>query len=174
VSPSTVILTGFMGTGKSEAGKRLADALGFSFVDLDEEIEAAAGCSIPDIFAREGEEGFRKRETEALFLFGERQQVVLSCGGGVVVTPRNLEWLKRQPGVICLDADPDTIFSRIGSDPNRPLLQGEEAQQRIRTLMSERAPLYAQLPVHIETSRFRPSEVVGEILSELRKRKSGA
>ncbi len=168
--PSTVILAGFMGTGKSEVGKLLAETLGYIWLDLDHEIEHEAGCTIPDIFASEGEAGFRERETRALFRLGEQPGTVLSCGGGVVVTPQNLEWLIKQPGVICLDADAATIYARIGQDPNRPKLQGEDAKQRIAELMMERAPLYARLSAHVDTQHFRPSEVVEAILSEFRNR----
>lgn len=170
MNPSVIILTGFMGTGKSEVGNLLAERLQYRFVDLDQVIEEHAGCSIPDLFEQEGEAGFRKRETRALLMEGGQPKQVLSCGGGVVVTPENLEWLKQQSGVVCLDATPETIVSRIGSDPNRPLLQGDDPLIRIQSLMEQRAPLYAQLPTHIDTDRLRPSEVADRILSELRRK----
>lgn len=165
----SVFLVGFMGSGKSAVGRELADRLGWSYLDLDEEIVRDAGCSIPDIFAAEGEAGFRTREAECLSRALHTPHQVVSCGGGIVTLPENLQQLLDHPGTVCLEVSAEEVWNRIGQDPNRPLLQGEDPQGTIRSLMEERAPLYAQVPLRIKTDGFRTSEVVDQVLSELRK-----
>lgn len=166
---NTVFLVGFMGSGKSEVGRLLADHLDWSFVDLDEEISKKAGCSIPEIFEKEGEPGFRKRERDCLLEFMEKTEAVISCGGGIVTVPENLRDLISQPGSFCLQVTPEEVWKRIGQDPNRPMLQAENPQQRIRDLLASRAPFYDQFPHQVQTENFRTSEVVETLLSELRK-----
>ncbi len=170
MKPDLVILVGFMGTGKTEVGALLAERMGVPFVDLDAEIESVAGCSIPEIFAKEGEAGFRVWERHQLLQALQAAEGVVSCGGGVVVTPENLSDLKAQSHVYCLTATPETIVKRVGNDPNRPLLQAEgDLVAHVRSLLQKRADLYDQLLCHIATDDFRPSEVVEYLLSELRK-----
>lgn len=166
-----IALVGFMGTGKTEVGRRLATRLGADFIDLDAEIEREAGWTIPEIFAREDEAGFRRRERDALEKALRRRNAVVSCGGGVVVSPENLDALLAHPRVVCLTAEPETILQRIGEDPNRPLLRGGgEPLDRIRELLAARRELYARIPIQVPTDGFRPSEVVDRVVSELRKR----
>ncbi len=159
-----------MGTGKSTVGQELAERLGCPFLDLDLEIEKSAGKAIPDIFADEGEDGFRIRETLALQTQVHRPgPKVVSCGGGVVLREENRELLHKQPHVFCLRAKPETLLARIGNDPDRPLLQTDDPAARLQTLLGDRAPLYAEFARQIDTDDFRSSEVVDHILSELRK-----
>lgn len=165
-----IVLVGFMGTGKTEVGRRLAERLEAEFIDLDAEIEREAGMTIPEIFAREDEAGFRRREREALRGALRRKGAVVSCGGGVVVSPENLDALLQHPRVVCLTAGPETILRRIGDDPNRPLLRaGGEPIHHIRELLAARRELYDRIPVQVATDGFRPSEVVDRTVSELRK-----
>jgi len=169
-----VFLIGFMGTGKSEVGRLLSKELEWVFRDVDEMVEAEAGRSIPEIFEEEGESGFRRRERAALLKSMASSNSVVSCGGGIVVTPENLEDLLRQPYVYRLRAEPKTIFERVGSDPHRPLLQGEgDPLGRIGNLLNAREPLYRKFEKQVVTDGFRPSEVVGHILSDLRKSSIG-
>lgn len=164
-----VYLVGFMGSGKTEVGRILANRLNWTFVDLDERISDAADCSIPEIFEREGEAGFRLRERRCLLeTLGDIQQVV-SCGGGIVTVPENRVDLIAQPGSICLHVSPDEVCKRIGQDPNRPLLKGEDPRGQIEKLLQERSPWYREFPLQVETDGFRPSEVADQVLSELRK-----
>jgi shikimate kinase len=159
-----------MGTGKTAVGKRLAEKIQKEFVDLDQEIEREAGMPVSDIFARENEAGFRMRERKTLTHVLERDDLVVSCGGGVVVTPENLEDLIRHPHVFCLTATPETLLRRIGNDPRRPLLQSSRAPiERIRELLAARQTLYDRIPHQIATDGLRPPEVADRILSELRK-----
>lgn len=165
-----VILVGFMGTGKSDTGRRLARKLGWTFTDLDQAVVRAAGLSIPEIFEREGEEGFRRRERRALLESLKTPEQVVACGGGVVTVPENLELLRAQPWVFRLRARPETVFARVGGDPNRPLLRGEgNPVDRIRELLAAREPLYAPFARQIDTDGFRASEVAERMASEFRK-----
>jgi shikimate kinase len=164
-----ILLVGFMGSGKTEVGRWLSKELQWDFVDLDQVIAEQAGCTIPDIFKREGESGFRQRERDCLMQVFPPRECVVSCGGGIVTHPENMRCLLDYPGTVCLTVSPEEVFRRIGQDPNRPLLQGEDPEGRVRQLMAERAPLFSQFPIQVSTDGFRPSEVAARVLSELRK-----
>jgi len=165
-----VFLVGFMGSGKTSTARRLSELLGWRWVDLDAEIESAAGRAISGIFAEAGEAGFRLREREALIQWLTVDQAVVACGGGVVLDPRSLEDLLAQPWVYSLRVSPETVFQRVGADRNRPLLQGADPLSRIQELMEARRPLYDRFPCQIDTDGLRPSEVAARIFSDLRKR----
>jgi shikimate kinase len=166
----SVFLVGFMGSGKSAVGRELAERLDWRFVDVDEEIVAETGCPVPELFEREGEAGFRKREASCLrkMLSGSHQ--VVACGGGIVTVQGNLTRLLATPGAVCLEVSPEEAWRRIGQDPNRPLLQGTDPEATLRRILAEREPLYAQFAIRIQTDGFRTSEVADQVLSELRKR----
>jgi len=135
------VLIGLMGVGKSSIGRRLASFLQVPLIDLDETIVAKAGCSIPDIFARDGEAAFRKMETAALRdVVGQR--AVIATGGGVVMSEENRALLRSHPPVIWLQASPEYLAERIGGDPNRPLLATGDALKKLQELAALRSPLY--------------------------------
>jgi shikimate kinase len=159
-----IVLTGFMGTGKSVVGRRLAERLGLSFLDLDDLIEEAAGMAIPEIFASEGESGFRRREREVIASLATRRDCVIATGGGAVLDPENVRNLKTGAVIICLRAEPTIILERIGADAHRPLLQGPDRLARIRELLEQRASAYAQADFSVETGRFDPEEIVDRIV----------
>jgi shikimate kinase len=163
-----LLLIGFMGSGKTQVGRLLARSLHVPFVDLDESIARDAGCGIPDLFAREGEDGFRRREHEALKRSLQPGGRIVSCGGGIIVRPENRDLLLAQPHVYCLRVSAESVLKRVGNDPNRPLLHGADPLTRIRELQQQRAPWYALFPHQIDTDGFRPSEVADRILSDLR------
>ena len=142
--PRNLILIGFMGTGKTTIGKKVAKSLGFRFVDTDLLITRRAGKSIPKIFAESGEETFRKIETEILKECGAKSNQVISTGGGIVTRPENLEILKSSGYVIWLKAATDTIFDRVSRNRNRPLLQTENPRQTIDDLLKSRTALYEE------------------------------
>ena len=161
-----VVLLGFMGTGKSAAGAILAQRLGRTFFDSDAEIEREAGCPIPDIFARQGEETFRRLESQVIARLAEQEKAVIACGGGAVTRPENLTALRRNGSVnFVLTARVDTILARTaGSD--RPLLQGTPAERRakVEALLAQRAPAYAQAGLAIPTDGMTAAEVADAIV----------
>ena len=133
-----------MGTGKTTIGKRVAKSLGFRFVDTDAVIVKRARKSIPKIFKDSGEDFFRSLETEVLTDCGEKENQVISTGGGIVTRPENLPILKESGYVIWIKASPDVILVRVSRNINRPLLQVEDPKAKIEELLAERDDLYAE------------------------------
>jgi shikimate kinase len=156
-----------MGTGKTVVGRRLAERLGLAFVDLDDLIQQDAGMAIPEIFASEGEAGFRRRERTLITAIANREDVVLATGGGAILDPENMRTLKARGTLVCLQAEPQTILERIGADTDRPLLQTSDRMARIRALLEERGAAYAAADLIVETSRLHIDEVVDRIVSQL-------
>jgi len=164
---SNIILGGFMGTGKTSVGKRLAERLAYEFVDLDDLIQADAGLPIDQIFATRGEGAFRAMEREMVTRMSARQRCVIATGGGAIVEPRNLEALQDIGVVIALTATPEVILSRVGRGEDRPMLRGQDTQQRIVQLLADRTPAYAKADVLVDTSARSVEEVVEHILALL-------
>ena len=171
MNPSlTVFLIGARGTGKSTVGRAVADRLGWNFVDADECIEGAAGKTIAEIFAAEGEAGFRDREANVLAELCRREKHVLATGGGVVLRPANRELLKASGFVAWLTASPEAAFARLQSDPTtasrRPKLTAQGGIEEVRTLMAAREPLYREcVDFTIATDALSPEAVASAILS---------
>lgn len=162
-----IILIGPMGAGKTTVGKLLAQQLHFDFFDSDKEIETSAGANIGWIFDKEGEAGFRERETKTIATLTEKNNTILATGGGVVVTPQNHTYLKRGI-VIYLRASVDTQYQRTYRDKSRPLLQTENPKQRLTELFAIRDPIYQQLAdITIPTGYMSPKKMVQTILQEL-------
>lgn len=162
-----IVLTGFMATGKTSVGRQLAARLGYDFVDVDVLIEAEAGMPIPEIFTTRGEPAFRELEARMVERAAGRTACVIATGGGAIVNPQNLEALKRSGVVIALTADPETILSRIGRGEDRPMLRGGERRERIRLLLTERAPAYARADLTVDTSGHGVDEVVNRLMDLL-------
>jgi 3-dehydroquinate synthase len=162
-----IIVTGFMATGKSSVGRRLAIRLGYDFLDLDTLIAAEAGMPISQIFATQGEETFRALESRMVDRVAGRAGCVVATGGGTIVNMRNLEALKRSGVVITLTADPDTILSRVGPVDDRPMLWGEDTRERIRLLLEQRAQAYAKADLIVDASAHTIDSVVNHILDFL-------
>jgi shikimate kinase len=162
-----LILTGFMGTGKTEVGRRLARALGRTFVDTDRLVEAKAGRSVAAIFAEKGEAGFRALEREAVAEACGLSDAVIATGGGALTDPENRRRLAAAGPVICLTASPDDILRRVGDPANRPLLAGAttEAERlgRIRDLLAARAAVYASAIHTIDTTGLTADQVVERV-----------
>ncbi len=165
-----VILCGFMATGKSSVGKRLAEVLGYDFLDMDASIEAEENIPIPQIFSSRGEPAFRELESRMVGRIAERSRCVIATGGGTVVNPRNLEQLKSCGVLVNLTADVQTILSRAGSGDDRPMLQAADREERIRALMQLRAQAYAQADFSVDTSRLSIDEVVEFIVNKLKQK----
>jgi len=159
-----IILIGFMGTGKSVVGKKLAKQKGFSFIDIDKKIEKESGMSIPDIFSRFGEAHFRKLEKSSIFELKNIKNAVVATGGGVVLDPENIEAMKELGYLVALDADLETLWKRLRYSRNRPLLQTEDPRTRIKDLYLKRKELYKEAHVIIDTSNKSIDMVVREII----------
>ena len=162
-----VYLVGMMGSGKSTAGRHLAEQLGYRFLDADSSIEQVAGRSIPELFASEGEAGFRDLEAAVLNQIASWHSLVVATGGGVVTRPEN--WGQMQQGVVIwLDAPDALLLERLSADPTpRPLMQSEDPAQRLAELMGQRRPLYAQADLHIVQDGRAPNQVAEQILEAL-------
>ena len=169
-----VFLTGFMATGKSKIGRLLASRMRRVFIDTDEMIEARAGKAIAAIFADEGEESFRALERECV-AEAASQEAVVALGGGAITQDENWKAIRDVSGVlICLEADVETILTRVSRRETRPLLAGlnrEEQREKIGRMLTERAPYYGRAHITVRSSEDRlPEETVGELLELLRKR----
>ena len=139
-----IVLTGFMGTGKTTVGRLLAEQLGYEFVDTDQLIEERHG-KIAEIFRSRGEEAFRQIERELAAELAARDRLVISTGGRLMLDPHNVASLSRNGRVFCLVATPDEIFDRVTKDESaieRPLLSVPDPRQRIVELLAERSPDY--------------------------------
>ena len=160
-----LVLTGFMATGKSTVGRRLAKRLGLRFIDLDTRIEARAGKPVARIFAEDGEPAFRRLERQAVIELSVPAGLALATGGGIVLDPENLRDLSRGGLVVCLSATLDTILRRTAGDTTRPLLQHPDRRARVQDLLQQRAALYASIPHQIATDDLAPEAVVERIVS---------
>ena len=160
-------LVGMMGSGKSTAGRHLAEQLGYRFVDADTSIEQVAGRSIPDLFVSEGEAGFRQLESAVLNQIASWHSLVVATGGGVVTRPEN--WGQMQQGVVIwLDAPHDLLLERLSNDPTpRPLMAAEDPGERLSALLDQRRPLYAQADLHIIQDGRPAQQVAEQILAAL-------
>lgn len=147
-----LVLLGFMGTGKSALGRRVAGLAGRPFLEMDSELERRAGKPISKIFADEGEPAFRKMEGALAEEWGRRTGAVIACGGGVALRDENLRALEANGVLVCLTARPEVILERTSRSKKRPLLAGDDPAQRIRDLLAARAPAYAKVPLQIDTS----------------------
>jgi shikimate kinase len=165
-----VFLIGMPGSGKSTIGKGLAKALRRPFVDLDHEIEARCGVAIPVIFEIEGEQGFRKRESQALEEVANQPNLVVATGGGAVLASANQAMLSAQGVVIYLKASVDELYRRTSRDRSRPLLATDNPRARLQELFEQRSPIYQSLAdMVIETGSASVSSVVQKIVTILKK-----
>jgi len=164
-----VLLVGFMGSGKSTAGAGIAEALGWRFRDLDDQIVSVAGKDIPEIFREEGEEAFRQLEDrEARRLFAE-DEVVIASGGGWPCRPGRIAGAGRGTLSIWLRVTAEVALDRTkGQDVERPLLAVARPLDRIRELLAEREPHYRSAAWWVDTDLRPPEEVVEVIVNRLR------
>ncbi|MEM2894003.1 MAG: shikimate kinase [Candidatus Bathyarchaeia archaeon] len=162
-------LVGFMGVGKTEVGRILAERLCLAFVDLDSEVERLAGKPIPSIFEEDGEPFFRMLERMVTSEFSSRDGQVISCGGGTILDPENLRSLRRNSVIILLTAGLEVIEERLrGGEGSRPLLKARDVKERIRTLYQRRMDAYlASADIIVDTSTKTPEEVAVEIMDRL-------
>jgi len=142
---SNLFLIGPMGAGKTTVGRRVADALGMQFHDLDHEVETRSGAEIGLIFELEGEAGFRKRECEMLDELSAGTGTVLSTGGGAVLAPENRRHLRERGFVVYLETTVEQQLRRLAHDRKRPLLAAPDRRERLLALAAEREPLYREI-----------------------------
>ncbi len=141
-----------MGAGKTTLGRQLARRMRKRFVDVDTELEARTGASIPTIFEIEGETAFRDREEALVAELTELTNIVLATGGGAVTRAVSRENLKRNGTVIYLHAEPEVLFQRVGHSRHRPMLHGGDPRARLALLYEQRDPLYREVADHVVRS----------------------
>jgi shikimate kinase len=172
---SIIYLTGFMGSGKSTLAPILANTLGYTFIDMDLEIERAAGKTVSAIFHDHGETYFREIEHQVLERVSKGNHCVISLGGGTVATSSNLSIAKSTGIMIYLKTDIDNIFHRMKNKTDRPVLQDsfgdrlseDELRKRIADILALREPFYIQADITIETDDRRIGVTVDKIVHAL-------
>jgi shikimate kinase len=163
-----VFLVGPMGAGKSAVGRQLGRMLHLDFVDSDDEIEARTGVDIPFIFEKEGEDGFRRRESRVIDELTQREGIVLATGGGAVIDPQNRNLLGARGFVIYLYTSVDQQLSRTQRGRERPLLENGEPREILESLMQERDPWYREVAdLVVDTDGRKVKAVANEILEKL-------
>jgi shikimate kinase len=163
-----IILTGFMGTGKTTVGRLVATELQHEYVDMDTLIEQRQGRTISQIFAHQGEAYFRQLEANLCQELAEQEGLVIATGGGALVPEANLRVMERSGLVICLDCEPVTLWQRIGQSEGRPMLaeQDESRFTRLAALLAHRASAYGRIKHHLDVTYLSPEEAAQRI-SEL-------
>jgi len=162
-----IYLVGFMGTGKTVVGEILAKKLGKEFVEMDVVIEAKEGSKIADIFTKQGEAYFRSLEKTLLGSLSKKEGLVISCGGGLICDQENLKLLKETGVVFALRASVSTIYQRTREHTHRPILNVDDPQEKIKQLLDQRDPYYAQAQHSIDTDNLSPEEIADKIITTL-------
>jgi len=162
--PRTIVLVGLMGAGKSSIGRRLAQRYGLPFVDADKEIEAAAGCTIEEIFERLGEQAFRDGERRVILRLLDDPPHVLATGGGAFIDPQIRERIKQNCISVWLYADLELLTRRVSRRNNRPLLkQGNSPRDVLAALMERRYPIYAEADIRVDSADGPPEQTVQRV-----------
>lgn len=167
-----IFLTGLSGAGKSTVGRRVAALLHWDFLDTDDLLAEQMGQPVGQVLTEYGEERFRQLESEALRAAARRERVVIATGGGIVIAEENRALMREQGCVVYLQAAVETAWQRVqahmrrvGVQAERPLLAGDDGQQRLRTLLSARAAWYAEAPVHIATDAMTTDSVAHHVIA---------
>ncbi len=157
----SLVLTGFMATGKTSVGRQVAEILGREFLDMDALIEADEGMSVREIFGTRGEAYFRQRESALCRELALVEGAVIATGGGAPIRPENRAAFA-ESFVVCLDASSDEIRERLGDVQGRPLLSG--GSEQVAQLMTDRLPAYGAIRYHVDTNGKTIDQVAGEIV----------
>ena len=164
-----IVLTGFMGAGKTTAGRVVAERLGREFVDIDTVVEARLAQTVTEIFETRGEAYFRAREADLCAELAVRENLVIATGGGALVDARNSARNRAAFAgafVVCLDAALDELVARLAlRAQDRPLLAGGELRERVAALMRARSAAYAQIQLHLDTTAKTVQQVADQILA---------
>lgn len=166
-APQTIALVGLMGAGKSSIGRRLAQALGLPFVDADVEIEAAAGASIEEIFAHDGEAVFRNGERRVIARLLDGPAQILATGGGAFMDPTTRGLIRKRAISVWLRADIETLLVRVGRRNNRPLLKTGEPRAVLARLIDERYPVYGEADITVDTVDGPPEATLAKVIDAL-------
>jgi len=162
--PRTIVFVGLMGVGKTCIGRRLAQRLDLDFVDADREIEEAAGCTIPEIFARHGEQAFRDGERRVILRLLDDPVHVLSTGGGAFMDPQTRARIRERGTSIWLRADIELMLKRVSRRNDRPLLQGTDPRAKLQELITTRYPFYAEADITVDSADGPPEVTVERVL----------
>jgi len=167
---SNIALIGFMGAGKTAVGRALAEKLGKKFIEMDSLIEQKAGKSIPEIFQQDGEIAFREIEIEVVKEVSRGKNLVIACGGGVVLNKINIDRLREESIIVYLTASPRAVLKRISNDAEvRPLLKVDNPSSTIRELLRFRKPFYERAAdIKVATSNLDINSVVEQIITKLK------
>ncbi len=168
---NNLVLIGFMGTGKTSVGKIISEKLGKKFIEMDEKIVEKAGKSIPEIFSQDGEIKFREIEMEVAKDLSEKENVVISGGGGIILNKLNIDYLKKSSIIILLEATAKDIYDRIliEGKEKRPLLNKDDPMGEIKKLLIFRRPFYnAAADFKVSTFRKVPEQIADEVISVLK------
>jgi shikimate kinase len=163
----TIVLVGLMGAGKSCIGKRLAQHFGLPFVDADREIEAAAGCSISDIFEVHGEQAFRDGERRVIARLLNNPVHVMATGGGAFMDAQTRALIKDKSISIWLRAELEQLLKRVGRRNDRPLLKNVDQRAKLTELMDVRYPVYAEADVTVDSADGPPEMTMDRVLEAL-------
>ena len=166
--PRTLVLVGLMGAGKTAIGRRLAARLGLPFADADHEIEAAAGCSVEDIFDAYGEPAFRDVERKVIARLLDGPIHVLATGGGAYMDSSTRATIAHRGISLWLRADLETLLSRTARRSNRPLLKNGDPRAILTDLMAQRYPVYAEADLVVDSSEAPPEQTVDTVVDALR------
>ncbi len=158
-----IVLIGFMGTGKTVVGRRLARRLKREFIDTDAEIEKLMGKTVAQIFARDGVVRFRSEEELLVKKLAKREDLVIATGGGMVLNTENLLLLKENGILVALTASPEIIYNRVRGNNNRPLLMHGDMMEKIRELLHERENAYKAAEITVDTGNSSIVEIVEQI-----------
>ena len=162
-----ILLIGFMGSGKSTIGRKLAKLLEYSFVDTDTVIEEDQGCSVSEIFKYGGEECFRKMETRLLQKLKNVENSVIATGGGIVLREQNQRLLQEIGKRVYLNVPQEELQQRLTKDRNRPLLKKKDLETVVQKMMKERVLLYEQAEYIVDAGQRSPQKIASEIINKL-------
>ncbi|MCH2291224.1 MAG: shikimate kinase [Deltaproteobacteria bacterium] len=162
-----ILLTGFMGAGKTTVGKKLSKRLGYFFIDTDREIEKEQGCTISEIFKYGGEICFRDLETNMLQQLQSKQNLVIATGGGMVMRQENRNLMQNLGTRVYLKVGLEELIRRLKKDKKRPLLQEARPIERITEMLEQRKSIYEEAECIVDTTDLSPQQMVSEIIRKL-------